>query len=118
MLNEYILIPEEHLWVEKNNGLVKLIISTSACLHKFNCFIGKVYYDKFVHPKEFAEAIKNSSYLLEKKNVRYKIPKHLKCSPISNSYVLDISTSPNSEIVYWAYHRKIEELKNAREKEA
>lgn len=116
MLKEYILIPEEHLWVEKKDGTTRLTISTSACLHKFNCFIGKVYHDKFVHPKEFAEAVKNSNYLIEKKNVRYKLPKYLKCSPIANSYILDISLSPNSETIYWAYKQKLEELKNSKEK--
>lgn len=116
MLNEGVLQPEEHFWIEKGKDkTIKLTISTSACLHKYNCYIGKVYYDKFVHPKEFAEAVKNSAYFADKKNVRYKLPKHLKCSPVANSYVLDISENQNSEIIFWAYEKQVAARRHAEE---
>lgn len=95
LVEEHMLEFEEHLMLQKRpGGELILTIRTQACLDKFNSYIGRIYGDKFIQPKEFSLSVKASPYYIETKNTRFK-PSSQRIPPVASSISLNVTEYQN-----------------------
>ncbi len=104
LIEEQIIRFEEHIWLQKDKGgCSTLTIRTQNCLDKFNSYIGRVYADKFILPKEFELSVKASPYYIETKNKRYK-PSNKRIPPVASSTFLNVTEFQNLYLIESEYN--------------
>jgi hypothetical protein len=95
LLEDQLIRFTEHIWLQKElGGASTLVIRTQACLDKFNSYIGRIYSEKFIQPKEFELSVKGSPYYIETKNKRYKT-RSRRITPVASSTFLNVTEHPN-----------------------
>lgn len=105
LLEEHVIDFEAYADFKKVDNRAILTIRTLGCIDKYNCFIGKVYPDKFILPKEFSVSAKNSPYYIATKNQRYKIKGKNRLSAVASSTVLDITEHYNADMIEELYFK-------------
>ncbi len=99
LLEEQLIRFEEHIWLQKHaGGCSTLTIRTQTCLDKFNSYIGRIYSDKFILPKEFSLSVKASPYYIKTENKRYKTSSK-RIPAVASSTFLDVTTFQNLYLI-------------------
>lgn len=99
LIEEQIIRFEEHIWLQKDTGgCSTLTIRTQTCLDKFNSYIGRIYSDKFIQPKEFALSVKASPYYIKTENKRYKTS-NKRIPAVASSTFLNVTEFQNLYLI-------------------
>jgi len=105
LLEDKLIRFEEHIWLDKEHSAsYTLIIRTQSCLDKFNSYIGRIYNDKFIHPKEFKLSVEASPYYIETRNKRFKVSNR-RIPPIASSMFLNITEYPHLFLIEEQYRK-------------
>ncbi len=115
LIEEHMIRFEEHIWLEKDrSGCPILTIRTQTCLDKFNSYIGRIYSEKFIHPKEFSLSVKGSPYYIKTENKRYK-PSSKRIPAVASSTFLNMTECPNLYLIEEEYGKFKKQKKKSAE---